>query len=387
MTAQLDRLRRTRSATPSTLDGRRCHLHLRQRRGPERHVLRGHRPAASTTYIWRVVATSEGASPPPLTGTQATSAPTSEDLGGHRPLERPGHLVAGGVPGSGDAVTIAAGHTVTIDVAASAFSVTVASGGILQYEQTTARTLTVAHETPTSQAAARSSPTRPGPDRPRPQPRRQPDEQRHARLLDQRGHGRRHHHLHRRGEHDVLRHRRDDRHPPDHGQQGDDAGGDRRAHAAELHRPRRDDRHRRRRLAGDDQRHDQDLGNVHRHEPGLRRGRLHHPRQLRLLAQQPELHRRGADRQRRSTTACSGSRQGTFNQRHADRPLDGLQRRGCTSSRSRAATVNCAGRFARPATPSPTRRPAARSPSARSATASSNLGSFELVLDGRHVST
>ncbi len=39
-------------------------------------------------------------------------------------------------------MTIAAGHTVTIDVAAVAFSVSVANGGTLQFEQATARTLT-----------------------------------------------------------------------------------------------------------------------------------------------------------------------------------------------------------------------------------------------------
>jgi hypothetical protein len=51
--------------------------------------------------------------------------------------------VGGVVPTNADAVTIGSGCTVTIDTAAVALSVTVQSGGTLQYEDTTARTLTV----------------------------------------------------------------------------------------------------------------------------------------------------------------------------------------------------------------------------------------------------
>src|SRR6185295_5957479 len=46
-------------------------------------------------------------------------------------------------PTTNDSITIASGHTVTIDTAATALNVTVVSGGILQFEQTTARTLTL----------------------------------------------------------------------------------------------------------------------------------------------------------------------------------------------------------------------------------------------------
>ena len=46
------------------------------------------------------------------------------------------------VPTSSDNVTITSGCTVTIDTAAAAYSVTVNSGGVLQYEDATARTLT-----------------------------------------------------------------------------------------------------------------------------------------------------------------------------------------------------------------------------------------------------
>jgi len=99
--------------------------------------------APSTTYDWKVVATSEGAVAAALTGTQATTAPTVKTSAGTGLWSAPATWTPVGVPGSGDAVTIAAGHTVTIDTAASAFSVTVAGTGILQYEQTTARTLTV----------------------------------------------------------------------------------------------------------------------------------------------------------------------------------------------------------------------------------------------------
>jgi uncharacterized repeat protein (TIGR01451 family) len=98
----------------------------------------------STTYDWRVVAHSEGATAAALTGTQATPAPVGKSSNGTGLWSAPGTWLPAGVPGAGDAVTIATGHTVTIDTAAVAFSVTVANAAVLQYEQTTARTLTVA---------------------------------------------------------------------------------------------------------------------------------------------------------------------------------------------------------------------------------------------------
>ncbi len=100
--------------------------------------------APSTTYDWKVVAFSEGAVSAGITGTQATPAPTVKTSAATGLWSAPGTWSPAGVPGAGDAVTIAAGNTVTIDTAATAFSLTVASGGILQFEQTTARTLTVA---------------------------------------------------------------------------------------------------------------------------------------------------------------------------------------------------------------------------------------------------
>jgi hypothetical protein len=98
----------------------------------------------STTYFWQVYAVSEGALSTALSGSQATTAPgnvTSNVLTGNWSAAT---TWAGGVvPTSSDNVTIATGSIITIDTAAVAFGVTVNTGGILQYEPTTARTLTV----------------------------------------------------------------------------------------------------------------------------------------------------------------------------------------------------------------------------------------------------
>ena len=50
---------------------------------------------------------------------------------------------SGGVPTAADNVTIGSGCTVTIDTAATALSLIVFNGGVLQYEETTARTLAI----------------------------------------------------------------------------------------------------------------------------------------------------------------------------------------------------------------------------------------------------
>jgi hypothetical protein len=97
----------------------------------------------STTYFYQVYAVTEGAlSSPALAGSQMTAAAgniTSIASGNWSA----GATWSGGVPPTAaDNVTIAAGHTVEID-SSNAFSVTILSGGVLQFEATTARTLTV----------------------------------------------------------------------------------------------------------------------------------------------------------------------------------------------------------------------------------------------------
>jgi Carboxypeptidase regulatory-like domain/Fibronectin type III domain/G8 domain len=99
----------------------------------------------STNYFWRVFSVSEGAlSATSLDGSQVTNAPANVSCNGAGGNWGTGASWSGGlVPTAGDNVTIQSGCTMTINVAAVAFNVTVQSGGILIYEATTARTLTV----------------------------------------------------------------------------------------------------------------------------------------------------------------------------------------------------------------------------------------------------
>ncbi|MGA8810222.1 MAG: hypothetical protein WB973_20315 [Thermoanaerobaculia bacterium] len=98
--------------------------------------------APSTSYTWRVFAVSEGATAA-LSGGPQSTLPTTANTGSTGLWSSPGTWSTGQVPTANDALTIAPGATVTIDTPGTAYSVSVASGGVLQFEQTTARTLTV----------------------------------------------------------------------------------------------------------------------------------------------------------------------------------------------------------------------------------------------------
>jgi Carboxypeptidase regulatory-like domain/G8 domain len=96
-----------------------------------------------TTYFYRVFAISEGALSAALAGSQATSPAGSDTCAvANGNWNTPATWTDNSVPTAADNVTIGPGCTVTID-SSNAFSVTVQSGGVLQFEATTARTLTV----------------------------------------------------------------------------------------------------------------------------------------------------------------------------------------------------------------------------------------------------
>lgn len=95
------------------------------------------------TYFWRVFAVSEGALSTALAGSQATAPAgniNSTPAGGN--WSAAATWVGGVVPGPGDNATIVTGATVTID-SSNCLNLTIQTGAILQFEQTTARTLTV----------------------------------------------------------------------------------------------------------------------------------------------------------------------------------------------------------------------------------------------------
>ena len=94
----------------------------------------------ATTYFWQVYAFSEG-DVASIGASQPTGTPVPNSSVGTGLWSSPGTWSTGSVPTSNDAVTISAGTTVTIDTAALSYSTTVAGGAVLQFEQTTARTL------------------------------------------------------------------------------------------------------------------------------------------------------------------------------------------------------------------------------------------------------
>jgi hypothetical protein len=96
----------------------------------------------STTYFWQVYAVSEGALSTALSGSQATSPPGNITSAASGNWSAGATWTGGIVPTSTDNVSIQNGHTVTID-SSNALNLIVKSGGILQFEATTARTLTV----------------------------------------------------------------------------------------------------------------------------------------------------------------------------------------------------------------------------------------------------
>lgn len=103
-----------------------------------------------TTYYFRIVAVLEGESPY-LTGSQATLNPgsiTSTGSGDWSSTTPDAPWPDGIVPTSTDNVTIADGSTVTIDAAASCNSLAVGQGasGILQFNSTSAVTITVTND-------------------------------------------------------------------------------------------------------------------------------------------------------------------------------------------------------------------------------------------------
>jgi hypothetical protein len=113
----------------------------------------------STNYSYRVFAVSEGGLSTALSGSQMTPAlgNISSAAGGGN-WSSTATWVGGVVPGPGDQVTIVNGAVVTIDTAAAAYNVNVGTGGalsesdlgitngVLQFEDATARTLTVGND-------------------------------------------------------------------------------------------------------------------------------------------------------------------------------------------------------------------------------------------------
>ncbi len=97
-----------------------------------------------TTYFYRVYAATEGVLSGFISGSQITNPAGNVACAGAGGLWSATTTWTGGaVPTGGDNVTIGSGCTVTVDTAATALSLLVQSGGIVEFESATSRTLTV----------------------------------------------------------------------------------------------------------------------------------------------------------------------------------------------------------------------------------------------------
>ncbi len=98
-----------------------------------------------TTYYWKLYAVSEGALSNSLDASQATNPPVNKISSGSGNWNTAGTWTPSGVPTAADNVTIANGHTVSINATGVCNSLTIGQGasGVLQYTGGAARTLTV----------------------------------------------------------------------------------------------------------------------------------------------------------------------------------------------------------------------------------------------------
>lgn len=110
----------------------------------------------STTYYWRLYAVTEGCLSNPLTGTQATSAAGNKISVTTGNWNTATTWAPTGVPTAADNVTIANGHTVSLNVSAQCNNLIIGQGSAsaLQFTGNTARTFTVNNDITVNNLAA-----------------------------------------------------------------------------------------------------------------------------------------------------------------------------------------------------------------------------------------